>query len=146
MQRDRNFENYRDDGVFYERRLSLWVEPKGDWGRARCSSWSCPPNETFDNIVAFWNPAEPARPGEERLFSYRLHWGAHAPVGTAAARVIATRTGLGGVVGQPRKYFWRFAIDFAGGDADARARRQVEPVIDSSGGEIELASARRCMR
>jgi glucans biosynthesis protein len=28
LQRDRNFENYQDDGVFYERRPSLWVEPK----------------------------------------------------------------------------------------------------------------------
>ncbi|MBX3685291.1 MAG: glucan biosynthesis protein D [Rhodocyclaceae bacterium] len=145
MQRDRNFENYQDDGVFYERRPSLWVEPKGDWGKGAVQLMELPTeDETFDNIVAFWNPAEPARPGEERLFSYRLHWGAHAPVEPAAARVIATRTGLGGVVGQPRKYFsWRFAIDFAGGDLPMLGRDvKVEPVIDSSGGEIELASAR----
>ena len=94
MQRDRNFENYQDDGVFYERRLSLWVEP-GRLGQGAVQLMELPTeDETFDNIVAFWNPAEPARPGEERLFSYRLHWGAHAPVEPAAARVIATRTGL----------------------------------------------------
>ncbi len=28
LQRDRNFNHYQDDGVFYERRPSLWVEPK----------------------------------------------------------------------------------------------------------------------
>src|SRR5262245_28316953 len=31
LQRDRNFENYLDDGVFYERRPSVWVEPLHDW-------------------------------------------------------------------------------------------------------------------
>src|SRR5579872_5456352 len=33
MQRERNFEQYQDDGVFYDKRPSVWVEPKGNWGR-----------------------------------------------------------------------------------------------------------------
>src|SRR3546814_4146384 len=32
MQRDRNFDHYQDDGVFYDKRPSVWVEPKGSWG------------------------------------------------------------------------------------------------------------------
>ena len=32
LQRDRNHDHYQDDGVFYERRPSLWIEPVGDWG------------------------------------------------------------------------------------------------------------------
>jgi glucans biosynthesis protein len=28
LQRDRNFDHYQDDGVYYDRRPSLWVEPK----------------------------------------------------------------------------------------------------------------------
>ena len=32
LQRDRNFENYEDDGVFYDRRPSVWVEPLEGWG------------------------------------------------------------------------------------------------------------------
>jgi glucans biosynthesis protein len=35
MQRDRRFSDYQDDGAFYDRRPNLWVEPVGDWGRAR---------------------------------------------------------------------------------------------------------------
>ena len=31
-QRERSFEQYQDDGVFYEKRATLWVEPQGDWG------------------------------------------------------------------------------------------------------------------
>src|SRR5262249_55102513 len=33
MQRERNFEQYQDDGVFYDKRPNLWVEPKGNWGK-----------------------------------------------------------------------------------------------------------------
>ena len=43
LQRDRNFDHYQDDGVYYDRRPSLWVEPKPDrtaaGARARCNSW-----------------------------------------------------------------------------------------------------------
>ena len=35
MQRDRDFADYQDDGAFYNRRPSMWVEPQGDWGAGR---------------------------------------------------------------------------------------------------------------
>ena len=144
MQRDRDFDHYQDDGVFYERRPSLWVEPTTDWGRGSVQLVELPtPDETMDNIVAFWNPAEPPQPGQELLFSYRLHWGqpSFAP---PLARVIATRTGIGGIVGRPREYFsWRFVVDFAGGPlAMVGDGTRIEPVIEASSGRIELASAR----
>jgi periplasmic glucans biosynthesis protein len=145
LQRDRNFEHYQDDAVFYERRPSLWVEPKSDWGEGSVQLVELPTvDETLDNIVAFWNPKQPCKPGEERLFSYRLHWGAQCPVSPQLAQVSATRTGLGGVVGQKRKFYsYRFAIDFAGGDLWMLGKdTPVEPVITSSRGEILIPSAR----
>src|SRR5439155_4615135 len=33
LQRDRDFDHYQDDGAFYHRRPSLWVEPKAHWGK-----------------------------------------------------------------------------------------------------------------
>jgi glucans biosynthesis protein len=145
LQRDRDFANYQDDGVFYERRPSLWVEPKGDWGAGAVNLVEIPTNdETFDNIVAFWNPADKPKPGQELLLGYRLFWGRAAPVQPPLARVVATRTGLGGVVGQKRRYYsWRFAIDFTGGDlALIDAKTPVEAVISTSSGKIEITSAR----
>ncbi len=145
MQRDRDFNNYQDDGVYYERRPSLWIEPKSPWGKGSVQLTEIPtPDETFDNIVAFWNPATPPKPGEELLYSYRMYWGTHMPIETTLAKAVATRTGLGGVVGQRRKYFsWRFAIDFKGGElATLPPRAPVEPVIHVSRGTIEIPSAR----
>jgi periplasmic glucans biosynthesis protein len=144
-QRDRNFDHYQDDGAFYDRRPSLWVEPKSDWGKGSIQLVEIPTlDETADNIVAFWNPADTPQPGQELLFGYRLHWGARLPARSALAQVVATRTGLGGIVGQKRQYFsWRFVVDFAGGQLPMLGKDvTVEPVITASRGEIEIASAR----
>lgn len=146
LQRDRDFEHYQDDGVFYDRRPGAWVEPRGDWGRGAVMLVEIPTvDETFDNIVAFWNPERPLEPDQEHLFSYRLTWGGEPPVAPrhlATAR--ATRTGLGGVVGQQREYFsWRFAVDFAGGALNMLAEDAgVVPVISASRGRVEITSAR----
>jgi glucans biosynthesis protein len=87
LQRDRNFDHYQDDGVYYDRRPSLWVEPKpGGWGKGSVQLVEIPTvDETFDNIVAFWNPAEKPKAGQELLFGYRLHWGTHMPYASPLA-------------------------------------------------------------
>jgi periplasmic glucans biosynthesis protein len=145
LQRDRNFDHYQDDGAFYDRRPSLWVEPKSSWGKGSIQLVELPTiDETFDNIVAFWNPADKPQPGQELLFPYRLHWGAQMPVSPPLAQVVATRTGLGGYVGQKRMYFsWRFVVDFAGGDLPILGKDvKVDPVIAASRGQIENPSTR----
>lgn len=145
MQRDRNFEHYQDDGVFYNRRPSLWIEPKADWGAGAVQLVELPTlDETFDNIVAFWNPADKPKGGEELLFGYRMFWGNDAPMFQPLAHAVATRTGIGGVIGQPRRYFsWRFAVDFAGGELSMLPEGvTVEPIISASRGQIEITSAR----
>ncbi|MPZ42625.1 MAG: glucan biosynthesis protein D [Betaproteobacteria bacterium] len=145
MQRDRDFAHYQDDGAFYNRRPSLWVEPHGSWGKGEVSLLEIPTaDETSDNIVAFWHPQRKPQPGEEMLYSYRLHWGARTPGTPAIGYVVATHTGIGGVVGRPRTYYSRrFVVDFAG-EVFSRlpAKAEVEPVITASRGEVEITSAR----
>lgn len=145
LQRDRNFDHYQDDTANYERRPSLWVEPRGDWGPGQVQLFEIPsPDETFDNIICHWWPQQKPQPGQELLHSYRLTWGTTAPVRPTLARCVATRTGLGGVVGRKRNRFsWRFAVDFSGGnlallDPDA----QVEALVTTSRGQVELVSAK----
>lgn len=145
LQRDRDFNHYQDDGVFYEKRPNLWIEPRSGWGKGAIQLTEIPtPDETFDNIVAFWNPATPPKAGDELLYSYRMYWGTEIPVVPPLAQAVATRTGLGGVIGQRRRYFsWRFAVDFVGGELGALPERtQIEPVISASRGTVEITSAR----
>jgi glucans biosynthesis protein len=146
IQRDRDFDHYQDDGVFYDRRPSVWIEPKGDWGSGAIQLVEIPTlDETFDNIVAFWNPEKQATPGEEMLYGYRIFWRGRPPEEPQLARCVATRTGLGGVVGQRREYFsWRFVVDFQGGPFPFNEGEdvKVEPVINHSAGRVEITSAR----
>ncbi|HTT05232.1 MAG TPA: glucan biosynthesis protein D [Steroidobacteraceae bacterium] len=145
MQRDRRFADYQDDGVFYNLRPSVWVEPRSNWGRGSVMLVEIPAaDETFDNIVAFWNPAARPQPGQELLFAYRLYWCRYNPARCTLAQVYATRTGIGGVVGQKRSYFsWRFVVDFVGGDFSMLAPgAEVQAMISASRGQIELVSAR----
>jgi glucans biosynthesis protein len=145
MQRDREFDHYQDDGVFYDQRPSVWVEPKGSWGKGAVMLVELPTSdETFDNIVAFWTPAEKPQRGQELLYGYRLYWCRYNPQSCPLAQVHATRSGIGGVVGQKRTYFsWRFVVDFAGGHFPLLAEdAHVEPMISASRGQIEITSAR----
>jgi len=148
LQRDRNFDHYQDDGVYYDRRPSLWVEPvlgpNGGWGKGAVQLVEIPTvDETFDNIVVFWNPLDKPKPGQELLFSYRLYWGTKMPYSSPLGICIATRTGIGGTVGVPRQYYsWHFAVDFAGGELAALAKDAViEAVITASRGQMEHVTA-----
>ncbi len=116
LQRDRNFDHYLD-GVMYDRRPSVWVEPKGNWGKGAVHLVEIPTDdEIHDNIVAMWVPAEPTRPGQTWDLSYRLHWKAEEPYPSDLARCVATRLGNGGVPGQNRpKGVRKFMVEFLGG-------------------------------
>jgi glucans biosynthesis protein len=131
LQRDRVFDHYID-GVNYERRPSLWVEPKGDWGKGAIHLVELTTDdEIHDNIVAMWVPDAPAIAGSEFHFSYRLHWQADEPYFPPnLARVVATRLGNGGQPGQPRpKGVRKFMIEFLGGTL-ADLPKGVRPELD----------------
>jgi len=115
LQRDRNFDHYQD-GVFYDRRPSLWVEPKGNWGKGAVELVEIPTDdEIHDNIVAMWVPEKAATAGSEFSLSYRLYWAADEPFPTELARCVATRLGNGGQPGQPRpKGVRKFMVEFLG--------------------------------
>ena len=124
LQRDRNFDHYQDDGVFYEKRPSLWVEPKGDWGPGAVMLYEIPTaGETDDNIVAFWTPARPVRAGSSFAFDYRLRWIAGEPMASPLARVVDRWTGTAGRPGQaPIAGARRLVVDFEGAALEGLGR------------------------
>jgi len=138
-QRDHDFDHYLDDGAFYDRRPSIWVEPRDDWGEGAVQLVEIPTDdEIHDNIVAYWQARAPVRKGATLRYRYRLLWQADDPPPSGVARVVATRLGLGGNPGQPRpKDQWKFVIDFEGGELrQMKPRSDVEPVVTASRGNV----------
>ncbi len=97
LQLDRDFSHYQDIMGWYNKRPSLWVEPRNKWGKGTIGLMEIPTTgETLDNIVFFWQPEKAVKAGDEFAFQYRLYWSAQPPVHCPLARVMATRTGMGG--------------------------------------------------
>ncbi|MBA5778665.1 glucan biosynthesis protein [Stappia sp. F7233] len=137
-QRDRSFENYQDDGVFYNRRPSVWIEPLKPFGEGAVQLVEIPTDdEIYDNIVAYFAPAKVPEAGESAEFSYRMHWGDRQPFHDAGAIVVATRAGQGGVPGQPRPQGQiKMVIEFEGPSLEGLTREDgVEGVVELSSGE-----------
>ena len=96
MQRDRAPASYEDPEALYERRPSLWVEPIGAWGSGRVELVQIPtPDETNDNIVAYWVPDKPLAPKQPIDVNYRLRWQLSGTVPAGKGWVVQTRRGRG---------------------------------------------------
>lgn len=137
MQRERDFDQYQDDGVFYEKRASAWIEPLEDWGDGAVTLVELSTDdEIHDNIVAMWTPTEIAQKGRAYNFTYRLTWFEDAPVTPNAARFIATRIGAGGTPGQPRpEGVVKIVCDFDNHGFEQLERSPaIQPVVTTSHG------------
>jgi glucans biosynthesis protein len=148
VQRDRNFEDYQDDSLFYDRRPSLWVEPLSGWGKGAVNLVQLPTvSEREDNMVAFWTPQQKIVAGAVINARYRLHWGTDAPVAGDVGRIVATRVGIAGrggrdLDGRPiapgsRKYM----IDVEGKALAGVARGTAEVAVTASRGKIDGVEA-----
>ncbi|MGB5445229.1 MAG: glucan biosynthesis protein [Psychromonas sp.] len=139
IQRDRDFDHYQDDGVFYNKRSSAWIKPNGDWGKGAVQLVEIPTiDETFDNIVAYWVPEKPARKGDVFTFAYDIEWRPLDPKSKELASVVSTRQGIGGIPGQPvPEGVDKMVIDFEGPALKGLDRdMKIKPVIEASNGEI----------
>ncbi|RJS93291.1 glucan biosynthesis protein [Salinisphaera sp. Q1T1-3] len=149
IQHDHDFDHYRDPVAWYNRRPSLWLEPKNDWGKGEIALMEMPTvGETVDNIVAFWVPANPVTPGETLTYDYRLYWWPEPPASPSLAEVDETWSGMGNVQEgwipgdhSPEEYARRFAVDFTGKTLeklDDNADVQVE--VSASNGKISYTA------
>ncbi len=122
MQRDRAFTSYEDVEAHYERRPSAWVRPLGDWGPGRVELLQFPtPDETHDNVVAYWVPAKLPAPGVPLDFAYEIAWQGDAQQHPPGSWVTQSRRGVGysrqdhhALAGQIQ-----FVVDFKGPALDA---------------------------
>jgi glucans biosynthesis protein len=125
MQRDRDFRSYEDVEARYERRPSAWVRPLGDWGPGRVELLQLPtPDETHDNIVAYWVPQQLPAPGTPLEFAYELSWQGDTQQRPPGSWATQSRRGVG----------------YSKLDAAALAR-QVQYVIDFQGPALDALPA-----
>ncbi len=133
MQRDRATSSYEDPEALYERRPSAWVEPVGKWGAGRVELVQIPtPDETNDNIVAYWVPEKSPDPKKPFGFAYTMRWQLNGQQPTGKAWVVQTRRGRG-YVKQPDGDL-NFVVDFDGPPLrDLKPDAKPEPVVELGG-------------
>jgi glucans biosynthesis protein len=111
LQRDRNFRNYEDLETRHELRPNAWIVPSGAWGRGTVKLVEIPsPNETNDNMVAYWLPRGLPPEGQPLDLAYRIYFDSSDPTDSAVGRVTATRIG-----GGDKEDWKRIVVDFEGG-------------------------------
>ena len=125
MQRDRQWSSYEDVEARYERRPSAWVRPLHDWGPGRVELVQLStPDETHDNIVAYWVPAQLPAPGQPLEFAYELSWQGDEQQRPPGAWATQSRRGMGYTKEDP-----------------AALRQQVQYVVDFDGPALKTLSA-----
>ncbi|WP_221627221.1 glucan biosynthesis protein G [Halopseudomonas xiamenensis] len=123
LQRDTGFASYMDPEAHYGTRPSAWVEPSGDWGKGHVVLTQLPtPDETNDNIVAFWTPEGKLQDQQSYSYAYRVRFGnaelARNPMAQAVDSFLGDGTRIGG---GNAKGAVRVIVDFAGGPLDKLA-------------------------
>ncbi len=129
QQRDRSFSHYEDLEAHYERRPSVWVQPRSRFDAGRVEIVQIPsPDETNDNIVVYWIPDASAAPQEPVDFEYRLLWQMQNETHPPQSWVTQTRRGHGYRKVQDKSL--DFVVDFEGPALTKLPRDSpVEPVV-----------------
>ena len=140
LQRDRNPDHYQDFEAHYQDRPSVWITPDKPFGKGMVKLVEIPSDkEIHDNVVAFFVPDKPLEKGREYLFEYTINWFKNQnPMKEDVAKVISTRTGVGGVSGVPRDDLIKFVIDFRGKELNKISNvADLTPMVEASVGDIK---------
>jgi glucans biosynthesis protein len=139
QQRDRRFSRYEDLEARYDKRPGVWVQPAGAWGAGRVELVQIPtPDETNDNIVAYWVPDTLPPPKQLLAVDYRLFWQMDNAIRPPQSWVSQTRRGHG--YRRQADDSIDFVVDFEGPVfAKLPADAKVEPVV--TGQNIETREA-----
>ena len=137
MQRSQDFDDFSDLEALYHRRPSVWIVPRGGWGRGAVTLVEIPTeDEIYDNIVAYWRPDTPVEGGGSLAFAYDMSWSGATAWGNGL-RVIDTRAG------QVRSDGIIFAVDFENGPDLPADLGEVRATVRSSAGEVSTGILQR---
>ena len=98
LQRDRDFDHYRDREAKYDRRPSVWIQPldekghPGSWGAGFVELFEMPADhEGLDNIACWFVPEAEYGPGTPFATRYRVSFPSGDVPGHETGRAVATR-------------------------------------------------------
>ncbi|MEO9819862.1 MAG: glucan biosynthesis protein G [Paracoccaceae bacterium] len=139
MQRKRDFGDFNDLEANYHKRPGLWVTPGEGWGRGSVYLVEIPSDrEIYDNIVAYWRPADGLSKGDSKSLTYRLDWGEEPePQVDMPLRILNTAAG-----GRPEGGRI-FAIDFENNDKVPEDLNKITRLIRSSAGKVSSGVMQR---
>ncbi|MDH3673524.1 MAG: glucan biosynthesis protein [Gammaproteobacteria bacterium] len=146
IQRDLEFASYQDLEADYHRRPSMWIQPRGEWGKGHVELLEIPTDrDSNDNIGCYWVPDRELHKGDSLKLSYVLTAYLDNPQWPPGGRTLATRIGSareeepnGG--GQGRL----IVIDFDGGDLPFLDTDQpVEAMVTTSTGRVANAQVQK---
>jgi glucans biosynthesis protein len=144
MQRERSFSAFEDLEARYDLRPSAWVEPKTSWGPGRIELVLIPvPDETNDNVVAYWVPDKQPKPKEPLAYGYRVLWQKERENRPSSSWVRATRRGRGYMKNADNSV--EFHVDFEGpalSRLPASSTLNVAASIDTNGEILERQATR----
>jgi glucans biosynthesis protein len=127
LQRDRSFESYADLEARYELRPSLWVEPRGSWGKGAVELLEIPtPGEWNDNVVAYWVPEQALTAGQELRLEYRMTAATEEPARPPLLHARSARM-------RPGKEAQLFVLDFVGLEPGAAEPGNAAPSVAAPG-------------
>lgn len=134
QQRDRCFASYQEMAARYELRPGGWIEPRGRWGAGRVELVQIPtPDETNDNVVAFWVPEKAPPPGQPFDLEYRVLWQKESEARPPLLWVAQTRRGRG-YLPRPDDGSLYLTVDFAGAPpAAGRGELRAAVHVDGNG-------------
>jgi glucans biosynthesis protein len=140
MQRDVDYQNYLDLEARYDRRPSLWVSPKGQWGKGTVELVEISTaEETVDNIVAYWVPKEKLPVGKATVFRYSVsavsRGERHHPLGKAVRMSIGHYHDPGMPLDQ-RGQDRIFSVDFTDGILSELSEDEVTGIVEARNGTV----------
>ncbi|MCX7256295.1 MAG: glucan biosynthesis protein G [Polaromonas sp.] len=136
MQRDRAFASYEDTEARYELRPSAWITPLSGFGAGRVELLQfATPDETHDNVAAYWVPEKMPAPGAALELRYQIAWQGQNQQRPPNSWVTQSRKGTGysqlGAEALARQT--QFVIDFTGPALDALPEgAQVQAITTAS--------------
>ncbi|HYW03005.1 MAG TPA: glucan biosynthesis protein G [Gammaproteobacteria bacterium] len=141
LQRETRFSMYQSLAARYDKRPSIWVQPKGKWGKGHVVLLEIPSDSNNnDNIDAFWSPGSQPGPGRKLDYRYTLTFGGPGITGEPMGHVASTRIGSAATDGQSdhHKGTYHINVDFAGGPlAKLGSDAQVVGVVSpENGGKV----------